>query len=374
MLHPEFWIALSMIPEVGNASYKRLLSVFGTPKAVFDSPEDRIASVPGIGVRRARNIKNFSDWRHVQDQIELLARENVRIVTCDALGYPAMLKQIDDAPAVLFVKGQIEDEDRFAVAIVGSRKTTSYGRLVAERLSAGLAEAGFTIVSGMARGIDTIAHMGAIKCGGRTIAVLGTGLDRAYPPENKGLMERIADSGYVVSEFPFGTVPNRENFPQRNRLISGLSLGVVVVEAAAGSGALITARYALEQNREVFAVPANINSPNATGTNELIKSGAKLVQKTDDIIVELAPILKGYVGAARKLTDSLGMTGAAPARTELTNEERKLCDILTGEPTHIDALSRRLSLPPAKALTLLLNLELKGIVKQAEGKMFCLIY
>jgi len=197
--------------------------------------------------------------------------------------------------------------------------------------------------------------------GGRTIAVLGSGIDRAYPPENRGLMERIAASGYVASEFPLGTEPNKENFPRRNRLISGLSMGVVVVEAASGSGALITARAALEQNREVFAVPGNITAQNSAGSNDLIKKGAKLVQKADDIIEELAPMLRGFVKAKVKLT------------VEITDEERRLCDILTGEPLHIDALSRALSLSPAKALATLLNLEMKGVVKQTDGKRFYLV-
>jgi DNA processing protein len=373
MSHPESWIALSMVPEIGNISFRKLLSAFGSPEAVFDSSIENLTHVPGISERKAKNIKHFSAWANVEKQIELLHRENARVVTFDSPEYPAMLRQIEDAPAVLFVKGRIEDEDKFAIAIVGSRKTTSYGRLVAERLSSELAGAGFTIVSGMARGIDTVSHIGSMQSGGRTIAVLGSGIDRVYPPENRSLMERIAGSGYVVSEYPFGTGPNRENFPRRNRLISGLSLGVVVVEAAVGSGALITARSALEQNREVFAVPANINSPTSAGTNELIKSGAKLIQKSDDIIEELAPVLRGYLGAAKRLKGTRGETKSPRAAVEMTTEEKRLCDILTGEPVHIDVLSRELSLAPAKALTLLLDLELKGVVRQTEGKRFYLV-
>ncbi len=372
MSHPESWIALSMVPEIGNVSFRRLLAVFGSPDAVFDSTEDKLASIPGIGGKKAKNIKRFTGWKNVNKQIEHLRRENAHVVTCDSPAYPALLMQIEDAPAILFVKGQMEAEDRFAIAIVGSRETTSYGRLVAENLAVELSGAGFTIVSGMARGIDTIAHMGSMRSGGRTIAVLGSGLDKAYPPENRDLMEKIKGSGYVVSEFPFGTPPNRENFPRRNRLISGLSLGVVVVEAAAGSGALITARSALEQNREVFAVPANINSPTSEGTNELIKSGAKLIQKAEDIIEELAPVLKGYVGDAIRQGNSRRETRDR-SPVEMTDEEKKLCDILTGEPAHIDTISRELSLAPARALALLLNLELKGVVKQTEGKRFYIV-
>jgi DNA processing protein len=370
----EHWIALLMVPEIGNITFRKLLSVFGSPEMVFDATVEDLVRKSGITERKAKNIKNFSGWKGVEKQMELLVKDNARLVTCDSPEYPSMLRQTEDAPAVIFAKGQIEDEDKFAIAIVGSRKTTSYGRLVAERLSSELAASGFTIVSGMARGIDTVSHVASLESGGRTIAVLGSGLDMVYPPENRGLMERIAGSGYVVSEFPFGTSPTRENFPRRNRLISGLSLGVVVVEAAAGSGALITARSALEQNREVFAVPANINSPTSAGTNELIKRGAKLVQKADDIIEELAPLLKGYVGASKRLKSAGGEKKVPRAPVAMTDEEKMLCDILTGEPEHIDDLSRRLSLSPARALSLLLNLELKGVVRQAEGKMFYLAF
>jgi DNA processing protein len=284
------------------------------------------------------------------------------VVTFRDADYPSMLRQTEDGPVLLYVKGSIQEEDKFAIAIVGSRKLSPYGKLVTERLSSELSRSGFTIVSGMARGIDTVAHTNSITSGGRTIAVLGSGIDRAYPPENRGLMERIAASGYVASEFPCGTEPNKENFPRRNRLISGLSMGVVVVEAAAGSGALITAGSALEQNREVFAVPGNITSPNSAGTNELIKKGAKLIQKSDDIIEELTPMLRGYIKTKNKL------------KADVTEEEKKLCDILTGEPVHIDTLSRELSLSPAAALATLLGLEIKGIVRQSDGKRFYLVH
>lgn len=349
-----------MVPEIGGITFRKLLSVYGSPEAAFKAPLGGLKSISGVSESKARNIKNFSDWKGVDSQIEMLSRSGARPVTLDSPDYPVMLGQIEDAPPLLFVKGTIRDEDRFAIAVVGSRRSSPYGRLVAERLSSELTESGFTIVSGMARGIDTTAHLSAIKTGGRTIAVLGSGLDRSYPPENRGLMERIAESGCVMSEFLFGTEPNRENFPKRNRLISGLSLGVVVVEAAKESGALITAGAALEQNREVFAVPGNIISATSAGTNELIKKGAKLVQKSDDIIEELAPMLKGFVKARTK------------AAVEMSDEERKLCDILTGEPLHIDILSRELSLPPAKTLSLLLNLEIKGVAMQADGKRFYL--
>lgn len=252
------------------------------------------------------------------------------------------------------------EDDRISIGIVGSRNATSYGRSVTERIAGELAEAGFTIVSGMARGVDTIAHSAALRVGGRTVAVMGSGIDIVYPPENKGLFERIKRSGYVVTEFPLGTPPNRENFPRRNRLISGLSLGVVVVEATEGSGALITARAALEQNREVFAIPGNINSPNSRGTNELIKRGAKLIQSSDDIIEELAPQLRGFFRPRKE------------DPVKMTEEEKEVCGKLSREPRHIDEIMRDSRLPIQKMLSLLLGLELKGIVGQTEGKRFYL--
>lgn len=356
----EPWIALSTIPEIGHITFRKLLSVYGKPEAVFDAPVEELVCIEGVSERKARNIKGFSDWKLIKAQLRKLDDLGVSVVTCMDGGYPSMLKQTEGAPAILYIKGSIKDEDRFAIAVVGSRKPTHYGRFVAEKFSTELAESGFTIVSGMARGIDTVAHVSAIKSGSRTIAVLGSGIDIPYPPENRDLMKRAADSGCVVSEFSLGTKPLKDNFPARNRLISGLSLGVLVVEATANSGSLITAGYALEQNREVFAVPGNINSLNSSGTNDLIKKGAKLIQSSDDIIGELAPMLKGYVRTKEK------------EKIEMTVEEETLCGMLTGEPVHIDNITRGLAMPPSKALNLLLGLELKGVVRQADGKRFYL--
>ena len=263
MSKPEQWIALAAVPEVGPVTFRKLISLYGEPSSVFEAPLEELSSIEGVGQKKAKNIKGFSGWKDAEKEVRLLTQCNARVLTFPSPEYPALLRQIEDAPAILYVRGTTQDEDRFAIALVGSRRYTPYGKLVAEKLSSELSESGFTIVSGMARGIDTIAHTNAITSGGRTIAVLGSGIDRAYPPENRGLMEKIAGSGYVVTEFACGTEPNRENFPRRNRLISGLSMGVVVVEAAAGSGALITATSALEQNREVFAVPGNITSLNS---------------------------------------------------------------------------------------------------------------
>ncbi len=356
----EAWVALSCLNEIGHATIKRLITVYDSPEAVFEASMKDLCSIEGISERKAMKIKEFSDWKDINKKTKRLVDNNVRVITFRHAEYPAPLRQVDSSPAILYVMGDIKDEDRFAIAVVGPRKPSPYGGMVAERLSAELGESGFTIVSGMARGIDTIAHTFAIKAGARTIAVLGSGIDVPYPPENRGLMKKISDSGYVVSEFGPGTRPLKENFPPRNRIISGLSLGVLVVEATLKSGSLITANYALEQNREVFAVPGNINSPNSAGTNELIKKGAKLIQGTSDIIEELAPMLKGFIKRREKIIP------------DLTEDEKKLCDILSGEPLHIDMISRCAALSQPRLLALLLDLELKGVVRQAEGKRFYL--
>jgi len=360
MSDPKFWIALSDVPDIGPVTAKKLLAIYKKPEAVFKASLKELANIRGIGAPKAKNIKEYSGWGKIDVLLKKIDANGIRLVTLKDKDYPEGLKYIEDAPIALYIKGKIQKEDRYAVAIVGSRNFSAYGKIASEKLSAGLSSMGFTIVSGMARGIDTLAHTAALKSGGRSIAVLGSGLDVPYPPENKGLMEKLAGSGYVVSEFPPGTQPERENFPKRNRIISGLALGVLVVEAAVDSGSLITATCAIEQGKEVFAVPGNINSSNSKGTNDLMKKGAKLVQNAEDIIEELAPVLKGYIRTREK------------AHIDLSIEEKRLCDIMTSDPKHVDILSRECSMPAQKVLGILLSLELKGIAKQTEGKKFLL--
>lgn len=355
------WIALSMLSDIGPVGSKKLLSVFGAPEKVFSAELDDLLSVGGIGINRAKNIKEFSSWKDIEKRINLMEKRGIKAVGLDNPSYPEMLREIEDAPIILYTKGDIIPQDRYAIAIVGSRKATHYGTSLAENISEELSSMGFTIISGMARGIDALSHKGALRAGGRTIAVLGSGLDVPYPPENKGLMEKIADSGCVISEFPPGTLPDRENFPRRNRLISGLSLGVLVVEATSDSGSLITAGYALEQSREVFAVPGNVTSSHSKGTNELIKRGAILTGSAEDIVRELAPVLKGFIKSKDK------------SKIEITDEERGLFNLLSGEPKQIDIISRESGLPASKVLGILLELELKGVVKQTIGKRFYLV-
>ncbi|MBM4136342.1 MAG: DNA-protecting protein DprA [Nitrospira sp.] len=359
MSDPRYWIALSMLPDIGPVRARKLLSIFLTPEKIFGAGFEDLRSVEGIG-NKAKNIKEFSAWKNIDAQINILEKQGIHVAGLEEPSYPGMLRELEDAPVVIYMKGDIQPEDRYAIAIVGSRKPTPYGMSVTEKISEELAAMGFTIISGMARGIDAISHKGALRAGGRTIAVLGSGLDVTYPPENKGLMDKITRSGCVISEFPPGTPPDKENFPKRNRIISGLSLGVLVIEATSNSGSLITAGYALEQNREVFAVPGNINSPTSEGTNELIKRGAILTRRAEDIVEELAPVLKGFIRTKEK------------ANLEMTDEEKNLCNLLSGEPKHIDIISREGGLAASKALGILLGLELKGAVRQMSGKRFYL--
>lgn len=355
-----YWIGLTLIPDIGPVMSRKLLAVMGSPENIFNAGIKDLLSVKGINREKAKDIKDFRLWDNIEKQIKVIDRKGIKVVGFNDPQYPEPLKEITDSPVVLYMRGDYQPDDRYGIAIVGSRKHTHYGEAVAHRISGELSSAGFTIISGMARGIDTISHKSALSSSGRTVAVFGSGPDICYPAENKGLMENIICSGCIISEFPVGTMPNRENFPRRNRLISALSLGVLVVEATADSGSLITANYALEQNKEVFALPGNITSDSSVGPNRLIKQGAKIVLDTEDIIEELAPVLRGFIKSKKKKS------------VDMSEEENRMCSILTGEPKHIDLLSRESGLPVHEILNMLLALELKGIVRQSNGKRFYL--
>jgi DNA processing protein len=320
-------------------------------------------------------INKFDSWNLVDRELSKIEELGVRPITFADKSYPESLRNIEDSLVLIYMKGEIKDEDKYAIGIVGSRNMSPYGKSVAETFSAELASKGFTIVSGMARGVDSTAHRGALKAEGRSIAVLGCGIDTPYPAENAVLIDELSRSGAVISEFPLGTPPNRENFPKRNRLISGLSLGVLIVEAAAGSGSLITAHYALEQGKDIFAVPGGITAMNSVGTNELIKKGAKLVQNVDDIIHELTPLLKGLLRSSPETTgDKKGRNMITNlSGLEINNEEKAICNVLGSEPRHIDIISRETGIAAQKLSGILLGLELKGVVKQTEGKRFFIL-
>lgn len=285
----EALVGLNMVGDIGGLRLKRLLEFFSKPQDILNAPLDKLLRIKGIGEITAQKIHDFKK-EELARELSLARKKDLKIITLRAQEYPLSLKQIPDSPPVLYIKGEFTAQDNRALAIVGSRYASFYGMTCAQNFAAGLAQEGFTIVSGMARGIDTCAHKGALKSGGRTIAVIGSGFNQLYPEENKGLAEQISKSGAVISEFPLDTLPFKQNFPRRNRVISGLSLGVLVVEAAQRSGALITADFALEQGREVFALPGKIDADNSLGTNGLIKQGAKLVSCIEDILEEFSTV------------------------------------------------------------------------------------
>lgn len=286
MTEQEALVALNMIPDVGSLRLKNLLEAFGSAPRIFLNSPEKLKQVEKIGSKIANAINTFP-FENLKKELELAKKLKVRILTVNDDNYPQNLKNIFDPPICLYVKGDILPQDEISLGIVGSRRASFYGLQVAEKFAYSLAQLKFTIVSGLARGVDTSAHKGALKAKGRTLAILGSGLNCIYPEENFKLAEEISHAGAVISEFPLNFGPQPRNFPRRNRVISGLSMGVIVVEAAKNSGALITADFALEQGREVFAVPGKVDSATSFGTNQLIKQGAKLTDSVEDILEEL---------------------------------------------------------------------------------------
>ncbi|MBI2487270.1 MAG: DNA-protecting protein DprA [Deltaproteobacteria bacterium] len=357
------WIALKMVTGVGDVLFRNLISKFQSPKSVFEAELGELQRVEGIGEKTIQAIRNFSEWDEAEKEVSRIEKLGFKLILLTDSNYPKNLFTIYNPPPFIYVKGDIIKDDDIAIAIVGTRVPDRYGRFVTEELAGELAARGISVVSGMARGIDSIAHDGALKRGGRTIAVLGSGLDVIYPQENKKLYERISNQGAVISELPIGTTPDSVNFPKRNRIISGLSLGVAVVQASDKSGSLITASFALEQNREVFAVPGNIGSRLSRGTNRLIKQGAKLVESVDDILSEIEAF--SNLGGKRYLDESF-----SSLLSELSQDEREVYSMLKEKPLHIDEIIKLTGIDSARALSVLLSLELSGIIVQLPAKMF----
>lgn len=355
-------INLAAIPSVGPTRIRALVAHFKSTEDIFKASVKELTSVNGIEFKTAKNIKDYSDFQYGEQQLKRVEKEGVEIIDFWNECYPENLKKIYDPPAFLYVKGTLLKQDKFSISIVGTRLPSNYGKLVAEKIAKELAQKGLVIVSGLARGIDTISHWAALKAGGRTLAVMGSGLDYIYPGENKKLAEQIVQQGAIISEFPMGTEPDAVNFPRRNRIISGLSLGTIVVEAGVKSGALLTANYALEQNREIFAVPGNINSPKSMGTNQIIKNGAKLISSVTDVLIELEPHLKQF------LKDDQKQKTKRPE--DLSEIEITLLNNLSHEPIHIDNLANLIGKSTAETLSALLPLEFKDLVKQLPGKLF----
>jgi len=365
------WFVLRAVPGIGDALVCRLMQSLGSPDAVLQASHDALTQIDGVSpalVKAIHQGPGAEDLQAIDRELKALERLPVRVLTILDPDYPARLKTIHDPPPLLSVSGALSEADHHAVAIVGTRHATPAGRVITEQLSRGLAEAGVTVVSGLARGIDGAAHRSALEAGGRTIAVLGCGIDRTYPPEHQALRKKVEEQGAVFSELPLGAYPHAYHFPKRNRIISGLALGVVVVEAAPKSGSLITARLAAEQGREVFAVPGSIQSEQSRGTNGLIKQGAKLVETVEDILDELASQCEPSFLARMQARRAALTHPVQSGRLSLEQDEATLYAALSVEPVHIDELIAKTGLPAASVSGLLLSLELKGVIRQLPGQ------
>jgi DNA processing protein len=392
------WLSLALVPGVGSVHFIRLLARFQTPERVLSASRARLEEV--VGKSLAERIAAYKEAVDVESQERHLAQFGAKLVTLEDANYPSRLAEIYDPPLLLFVRGTFVEQDENCVAIVGTRRPTPYGIRMAEKFGRELAARGVTVVSGLAAGVDAAAHRGALAAGGRTVAVLGCGVDVAYPLENAELMEAITKQGCVVSQFPMGTKPSKGHFPYRNRIISGLSQGTLIVEAPLNSGALITARQAAEQGREVFAIPGQLGVLNSQGPHALIREGAKLTETVEDILVELdlaapvsraeTPITSAYVPARSKpdvsdksdLSDESDSSSAvatlqAPPPAVATKQpvnastqEKRLLAVLSPQGSHVDEIAAACRISISEALSSLTLLELKGLVRQFSGKRF----
>jgi DNA processing protein len=359
-IDPEPWIRLSR-SGLAARRLNALLAHYGSPEAIFAATEPELATSPGMTAAAAAKLLEPEAAR-IEGDLRLMQQLGARLVIASDLLYPPLLSQIFDPPPFLFVRGSLILSGECAVGMVGSRRCSTYGRMMADRLARDLAAAGVTVVSGLARGVDTAAHAGALGAGGRTIAVLGSGLGCVYPSENRGLADRIAESGAVVSEFPMSADPDAWHFPARNRIISGWCQGVCVVEAPVDSGALITAEFAMEQGRDVFAVPGLVTDRRSHGAHALIRDGACLVEAADDILSALG-VLSATLDPQLSLPDP-----------ELSEDEAMLHRLLGPQPRAVDDLIAESELPPARVSAALMLLELKGMVRKVSGTSFVRVF
>ena len=357
-------LRLTLVPGVGPKTCRTLLERFGAAGRALDAPESSLRDVPGVGPRLAEKVARARREVDAAAELELCRRMGVSIVAVGDDGYPPTLGEIPDPPSLLYVRGTIEPSDQLAIALVGSRKCTPYGLRIAERLASSLARVGLTVVSGLARGIDAAAHRGALAAGGRTLAVLANGLGEVYPPEHEDLAREVAASGALISESPMRQSPLAGLFPQRNRIISGLSLGVVVVEATPRSGSLSTAKHATDQNREVFAVPGPVDSLPSRGCHHLIRDGARLVETVDDILEELGPLVREV--KARPEEPAI----RHPAELSLSDQERSLLGRLDDRPVSVDELIVGSGLTASQVMATLSVLEMRRLVRRLPGPRF----
>jgi DNA processing protein len=360
----EALVALNMIDGVGPVRVRQLLEHLGEAPSILRASREQLRRVPGIGEDTAEAIAGWEKSIDLAAELKRVADFGCRILVQADAEYPELLRQIYDPPIVLYVKGQLLPRDKNAVAMVGSRQTTHYGLEVARKLGYQLAYVGVTVVSGGARGIDTAAHQGALNGQGRTVAVLGTGINLVFPPENAELFARIAANGALLTQFPFNRPADKQSFPIRNRIVAGMTLGTVVVEASLNSGALITANFAVDYGRQVFAVPGRIDSPHSKGCHELIKKGAKLCEGAEDVLSEFE-----YLFPPSNRPPAPNETGVLPALT-LSENEQKVYDVLGREEKTIDEVIRQSGLPASAASVALLSLEMKRVIRQLPGKLF----
>jgi DNA processing protein len=353
MSNKRYWVGFNLVKGIGAVRLQALRQHFGDLAIAWQAPSDALRAA-GLGPKLIERLGRVREDVDLDHYLAGISAQGITVLTWDDEDYPKRLREIDQPPPVLYVRGSLASEDSWAVAVVGTRRVTAYGRQVTEELSAHLARNGVTVVSGLARGVDAIAHQAALKAGGRTVAVLGSGVDRVYPPEHRTLAEQIIASGALVSDFAPGTPPDASNFPPRNRIISGLSMAVVVVEAGETSGALITAQFAVDQGREVFAVPGNILAPQSKGTNRLIQQGAQPLLSAGDVLEALD---------LTRVSEQRVMRKAIPA----DEVEARLLDILGDETLHMDEIRSRSGLPIEWVSATLVMMELKGMVRQVGG-------
>jgi DNA processing protein len=405
----EAFIALNLLPKIGPVRVRRLLEVFGSPEAALAAKSYTLERIDGFGPELARTVAGWEKTVDLSRELKRIDELDLTILTQDDEEYPTMLRRIHTPPVVLYVRGQLLPRDRHALAVVGSRNASPYGMTIGRKMGFQLAHAGYTVISGLARGVDTAAHEGALAAKGRTVAVMGSGMAQLYPPENEGLAERIAQSGAIVTEFPVDYPPDRQSFPLRNRIVAGWCQGVVVCEAPVRSGSLITATQAAEYGRTVYAVPGNVDRPSYMGCNRLIQDGAKLVIDAGDVLDDLSTLQLGQgsnlrqnarLGAGAAATQSTelpgatGLSGATPAldlaattaapspaptpvpvavpvqALSLSPEEQALISCLSEEPQHINDITQRVGLATASVATTLMRLEMKRLVRQHPGQRY----
>jgi len=353
------WVGFNIVSGIGPLRFRALQQRFPSLRAAWEAPPEELKQA-GLDQRAIANLQRAKDKLNLEEELERVERAEARVITWEDKEYPPQLEHIYAPPPILYIRGEIRPQDEWAVAVVGTRRPTAYGRAATQRLVQALVRHGLTIVSGLARGIDTEAHLACLEAGGRTIAVLGSGIDVIYPSEHRHIAARIAENGAIITECPVGTAPAGKNFPVRNRIISGMSLGTLITEAPERSGALITAGYALEEGREVFAVPGSIFSPQSFETNRLIQRGAKLVATVEDILEELN---LAAMAAPEEMREVVPASGGM---------EEALLRHLSGEPRHIDEVSRASGLAAAQVTGTLTLLELKGLVRQVGSMRYVL--